>query len=621
MPCGVVASREGRLPMPMGSVPLGVGVSPSSVTARRLSVLLLAVHAGLLAWGALRHSPVWDEPSHLVAGLSHWRLGTFALCRTNPPLVRMVATLPVLLAGAECDWRNYDARTGIRSEQDIRIDFLRDNGPRALSLLTWARFACIPFSLLGGYLCMRWARELYGTRAGLLALALWCFCPNIIAHAQLITPDAAAATFGLAAAYAFWLWLKVPHWPEAIRAGVVLGLAELTKFTWLVLFLLWPLVWLAWRWPWRVGGGFRRRLREGCQLGVILLLGWGAINLAYGFEGSFRKLGDHRFVSRFANGLANLAGTLGAGENRFAGTWLGEIPVPLPENYVMGIDLQKSDFERRLWSYLAGEWRKGGWWYYYLYALAIKVPLGTWLLAAMALVAGLSLPGYSAARRDEIVVLAPLVVVLVLVSLQTGFNHHMRYVLPIFPFAFVWIGKVARALDRNHRLLASAAAAALGWSILSSLQVYPHSLSYFNELIGGPAGGHAHLDNSNVDWGQDLLYLKRWLDRHPEARPLGLAHYVPYVEPQIAGIHSTRPPPGPDADPARSSSRREPLGPQPGWYAVSANHLHGRSKEYRYFLHFQPVASAGYSIFIYHVTLDQANRVRRELSLPELPGA
>jgi hypothetical protein len=29
---------------------------------------------------------------------------------------------------------------------------------------------------------------------------------------------------------------------------------------------------------------------------------------------------------------------------------------------------------------------------------------------------------------------------------------------------------------------------------------------------------------------------------------------------------------------------------------------------------------AGYSIYIYHISLDEANRVRRELGLPELPG-
>ncbi|MCX7428749.1 MAG: hypothetical protein NTW96_24375 [Planctomycetia bacterium] len=39
---------------------------------------------------------------------------------------------------------------------------------------------------------------------------------------------------------------------------------------------------------------------------------------------------------------------------------------------------------------------------------------------------------------------------------------------------------------------------------------------------------------------------------------------------------------------------------------------------YRWFVDFEPVGSAGYSIYIYHITLDDANRMRRELGLPEL---
>jgi hypothetical protein len=38
-----------------------------------------------------------------------------------------------------------------------------------------------------------------------------------------------------------------------------------------------------------------------------------------------------------------------------------------------------------------------------------------------------------------------------------------------------------------------------------------------------------------------------------------------------------------------------------------------------YFSNFDPVAMAGYSIRIYHITIEDANRVRRELGLPELP--
>jgi hypothetical protein len=77
-------------------------------------------------------------------------------------------------------------------------------------------------------------------------------------------------------------------------------------------------------------------------------------------------------------------------------------------NFPLGIDRQKYDFdEAGFWSYLRGHWRQGGWWYYHLYALAIKEPLGTWLLAMLALAAPFAASGRKGNWRDELLVRAP----------------------------------------------------------------------------------------------------------------------------------------------------------------------------------------------------------------------
>ena len=149
-----------------------------------------------------------------------------------------------------------------------------------------------------------------------------------------------------------------------------------------------------------------------------------------------------------------------------------------------------------------------------------------------------------------------------------------------------------------------AAAVLVAWSVVSSLAVYPHSLAYFNELGGGPTGGHAHLLNSNIDWGQDLFFLKRWQEQHPEAGTLRLA-YGERVDPVAVGIRFTR-------------ATGEPL---PGWYAVSVNRLMGQERRYRFLLRFRPVARAGYSIYIYHLSAAGAGPARREVGLPLLAEA
>lgn len=214
---------------------------------RWTAALLLGTHAMLLGWGALRHSPTRDEAGHLPAAVSHWRFGRFDLYRVNPPLVRMIAATPLLAFDLKFRWDEVDLEFAQRREFPIGRQFIEDNGEEAFWCFTLARWACIPISLGGGYVCFRWSREMYGPSAAIFALTLWCFCPNILAHGQLITPDVGAAALGLAAAYFFRLWLQGPTYSRAFSAGLFLGLAELAKFTWLVLFPLWLVLWLAWR--------------------------------------------------------------------------------------------------------------------------------------------------------------------------------------------------------------------------------------------------------------------------------------------------------------------------------------------------------------------------------------
>jgi hypothetical protein len=351
---------------------------------------------------------------------------------------------------------------------------------------------------------------------------------------------------------------------------------------------------------------------------VILLLGWLLINAGYGFEGSFQRLADYRFVSSTLAGPDNESRGTGRGGNRFRETILASLPVPFPRNYVLGIDLQRREFEVRRWSYLGGAWRLGGWWYYYLYALAVKMPLGVWILVTVALGRKVLTPDARLPRRDELALLVPAVAVFVFVSSQTGINHHLRYVLPAFPFLYVWTCTGAVAGGRARGPLATVVAAALAWSVAGSLYVYPHSLAYFNESVGGPRSGHAHLIDSNIDWGQDLLYLKRWLQTHPEAKPLGLAYVLAHIDPRVAGIEYTPPPPGLTSTASLPPRTAELLGPRPGWFAVSVGELRSHTRQYAYFLRFHPVATAGYSIYIYRITPEEANRVRKELGMPEV---
>ena len=551
-----------------------------------LVIFLLVVHALLLAYAATRHSPTALEGPLLAAGVSHWELGRYELYRVNPPLVRMVAAIPVVLAGCETNWKRFVDGPRTRPEYSIGSQFIEINGERSLWLMTLARRACIPFSLIGGLYSFFWARELYRRdTAGLVALVLWCFCPLILGNSELITNDTAATSFGIVAGYYFWHWLKSPSWTRCFIAALTLALAILSKTTWLFLFGLWPIMaiwWFGMKY-WRCEPIEKKLSIIGLQVVLIFLLAVWFINIFYGFDGSLENYGNYSFVSKRLSAIDNKS------------PFLASLPVPLPKQFVIGIDTQMGDLEKYgQISYLAGHWKNEGWYYYYLYGLLVKWPHGTQILLVLAVLLSIK----SKLSKEELVLVLPALSVLLIVSSQTEINIHFRYVLPFVGLAYVFIGKISILAEKRvlWRIVVSLLIAS---STVSSLVNFPHSLAYFNELSGGTKNGHKHMLHSAIDWGQDLTYLKQWLEKHPEIKLDGLVYYGGF-EPSAIGLEYPKPPVDPDS-PNVTFTDSSKVRPQPGWYALSINSLWSNDDEYAYFRNFMPVATVGKTIHVYHI--------------------
>ena len=131
------------------------------------------------------------------------------------------------------------------------------------------------------------------------------------------------------------------------------------------------------------------------------------------------------------------------------------------------------------------------------------------------------------------------------------------------------------------------------WAVAAGLLIYPHHLSYFNLISGGPEQAPYLLDDSNIDWGQDLPALAAWQATRPEGEELRLRFHGT-AEPTAYGVRSV-PVPLPDL-----------LNPRPGVYAMSVHELVGlrklivRGVTVRDWLgEFEPIARAGWSIYIY----------------------
>jgi len=337
--------------------------------------LFLCTHALLITYLSWSTSPNRTEIAHLAACIYVWQKRKFDVFHVNPPLVRIIAGSPIaLFCNPNYDWSGYSPRPQDRTEWQLSGTFVEANDLDSLRLYTFlARLACIPLVLLGGYFGYRFASELYGQWSGITFLVLWTFSPLILGWGATICPDVHAASLGIVGLYTFWRWLKNPTLGKATIAGICLGLMPLTKMTWIIAFPIWLLLWCIWKFC-----NFR-------QFIVIMLLGIFTINTGYLYDGSFRQLKDYQFISGTLTGHDITQGRAVNVGNRFASTWLGHVPVPLPAEFVQGIDTQKIDFERSIESYVRGVWSDRGWWWYYGYVLLLKEPLGVWCLVILAL--------------------------------------------------------------------------------------------------------------------------------------------------------------------------------------------------------------------------------------------
>ncbi|MDR1480914.1 MAG: glycosyltransferase family 39 protein, partial [Planctomycetaceae bacterium] len=378
--------------------------------------VILIIQAFLLAWSGYVHSPTHLEVFHLPAGLSHWELNRYDLYRVNPPLIRKVAAFPVWLSPHSSNYAAYNTNPFYRAEYGVGIDTMHANGQNFVWFVTLARWVCIPFILLGSWVCFTWARELYGDRAGIIAILLWAFCPYVLAQGSLITPDAHAAALGITVAFLFWKWLQRPTYLMALFVGVVLGIAELSKFTLLIFYPIGFVLWLLFR----LSLQKKVTLRETTMILIMTIVSVFVINLGYDFEGTFKPLGDYRFKTKLLAGCDLANDIPPEGGNRFAGTFLADIPLPLPSNFVSGLDMQRKDVEDGIFSYLNGKWKSGGWWYFYLEAMLFKLPMGTLGLLSLCLFLTVGSSQYRRDWHNEIFLLLPALVILFIFSSQKG---------------------------------------------------------------------------------------------------------------------------------------------------------------------------------------------------------
>jgi hypothetical protein len=568
-------------------------IKPQVIVAAFLTIFF---SASLTA--VLQKSPTFDEIMHLYAGYSYLNWGDFRVDPEHPPLAKIFAALPPATVGANDAHITRRERDTVQSNHDhgwvLADRFLAANLPVEQFFLC-PKLIMIGLAVLLGLVVFLWARHAYGTAAALVALGLYCLDPNIIAHSSLIHTDLPFALCFFAGTYCFWRTSNRVTWMNLLLTVLFFALSAITKFSFIVIFPMWTVLGLINTLSARPQESqitspelLLQPRRKLVVLALVLaastVAAYVAIWSAYGFR--FDAVANQQGKMPIAQLISN------EGWSRQLAT-LNSTYFVLPEAWVYGILDAFKLFVRP--SYFLGAVSYQGSWLYFPVAFAVKTPLPTLLLLAVALTQ-LRRP---LVRSTELFVLGP-IVIFFLAAMWAGLNIGFRHILPIYPFLFVWLGGVVEKLWTNgNRARRWGVSLIAIWLFVSSLKIYPDYLTFFNELAGGPSNGHKILVDSNLDWGQDLKGLKGWMDEQG-INKIQFA-YFGTIDPAHYGINAI-PLPGSMKFSWRGGRDNLPVSP---FVAISATYLAGlylnQKDTYASFRTKSPVADIGHSILIYRV--------------------
>jgi 4-amino-4-deoxy-L-arabinose transferase-like glycosyltransferase len=568
-------------------------------------IILIWVFFAQLVFGARHLSMTSDELPHAINGYAILATGdAWSVPRHgHPPLVNAWSALPLFLQPERPDPR------AVPYWGKNLIQFTRAMWPLLGPIERLAFVIRYPIMLLAVVLMAlvyRWTYDWFGHWGGVLAIAVMACDPTLIAHSQLNTTDIGMTLFAFACLYltARLLRRSGKSWRLLAGIGVLLGATMAAKATGL---LLVPAVWvmLGWGYVRETGYKWRRLLRKQSSPDVSLLallrasgrwLGYCAFVLV---TGGMVLWATYLFEWRALPGMSR--------------------PLPLASHLRM---LQIILEERGRTSFLWGQLKQGGWWWYFPFAFAIKTPIPL-IIGLVAAVVVAVRRGWRLAWEEMVLWFFPLFYMAT--AIQSELNIGYRHLLPAFPFAYVGIGRLARWLlqpwQSRWRWIVRSVAAALGvWYVVGTLGVYPFALAYFNEFVGGPRNGYHYLVDSNVDWGQSFKALKAYMDE-AGIDQVWLSYFT-WVDPALYGVRYQPLFPGAGSKPVLP--RR--YDPAPGVYAISATTLQGVALRehdpdlYDWFRHQTPVAQPGYGLLVYRVLpRDPPAQWLAQCTAPEAP--
>ncbi len=593
-----------------------------------IAAFLLALML-VLGIGSMRgDSAIVDEVAHIPAGYSYLRYGDYRLNPEHPPLIKELAAAPLLFLPLRFPNDISPWTSDVNGQWESGWHFIYHYGNNADQILFYSRLPILLLAILFGGVLYVVTKRRFGAAVGLLALFFYALEPNILAHARFVTTDLGAAATAFFAIVSFLSYLKNPSRKNLAIATVLFAVAQLAKFS---AVLLVPVYFFMVAAAIIAGPGlatWRNRLFE--YVKGFLILGFGALGLIWAF-----------YIPPTWNLPASVQsklidGSLPGGWQRPIGLFLTKInhlPLIKPlAQYILGVLMVFNRVAGGNTTYFMGKVTNQSFVWYFPVTYLIKTPITILILIIASLafavwkyLAKSPLRVWQNAlnyARDHLFELTALFYIAFYsyMSIKGNLNLGIRHLLPIIPFILILVAKktveIARSL-RPQPWAKFVLAGLLLFYLGTNLRAYPSYLAYFNESIGGPANADKYVSDSSVDWGQDLIRLKTYVDSHPEIDKIAV-DYFGGGEPKYyfcdrrydASGQLIRNITGYDCSHSKFVEWHAQNGIYPGKYmAVSETFLlndiywsvHRGDTGYAQLRDMQPIAKIGYSIYVYKV--------------------
>ena len=520
--------------------------------AAAIVVALILIASVRIAFTYTVFNHTSDEPAHIACGLQWLDQGIYHYEHQHPPLTRVMVALGPYLAGA---------RSNRQEDMTLEGDSILYGGDHYDLRLALSRAGNLPFFWLACWMVFLWGRRILDTAGGVLSVLIFTMTPTVLGHAGLSTTDIGVTACFAAATYASVRFLEQPDLERTAWLGLAMGLMVITKFSALAFYPASAVAALAyWLYANRPNVSKMARLLAARVpwIGLATLLSLLVIWAGYRF--SFGKT-----------------------------VWV-PFSVPFPELY-SGVKEVADHNRTGHHSFLLGTLRTNGWWAYFPILMAVKLPLGLWILAAV----GLWRRPARAAGAWPFALAVAIPAGILAVAMSARINIGIRHILPAFPFFAIIAAAGTLWLiqeSRQRKWALWAAAAATGWLVISSLAAHPDYLAYFNAFAGDEP--ERVVVDSDLDWGQDIKRLgQRLRDLNAPS-----VTFTPTITISLAELgfppHQQN-----DAD-----------APAPGWNAVQVTHwklnrmglpFRNRRSEITWPDVVKPTERVGRSILLYYV--------------------